>query len=116
MSESQPQLYTIFCVIDDDQKMPFPVQVKASTTVGELKESIVKKRRNTLSHIDPADLVLYLINITDDENLAENIDKKFASYPRPKKLRQQTKNIGDLFGPTPQSETIHILVEIPETG
>ncbi|KAI9507611.1 hypothetical protein F5148DRAFT_1203340, partial [Russula earlei] len=51
--------------------IPFPVEIEGSETVGQLKDAIWQKNPNDFKDIDARRLVLYQVDLPDDEDLEE---------------------------------------------
>jgi hypothetical protein len=77
------QLYTIYCVLADDQEFQeFPIKVEASTTVGELNKAIVQENSDDLKGIKAKYLRLYRVDVkesqaTRQEKLRERISELY---------------------------------------
>lgn len=105
---SQPNTYTIFCVVKGDCS-PFPVKIAEDETIYGLKEAIKQEKRIFFN----TDLTLYLVDIPDDKELEANVRKELLKDPEP--LRA-TVPLAKIFGGVPKKETINIIVQPSETG
>ena len=109
MAEHQPAKWTLFCLVANENT-PFPVEIQSDKTVGVLKEAIKIKKPNDFANIDADRLTLYLINLPDNDNLAENVKQELT---KPLTALRATKQLGDLLPGSPAKETVHILIQEP---
>ena len=97
------------------EKNAFPVDFNTGKTIGHLKGAIKKKKSVALSNTDANSLILWRVNIPENEihEIYEgiNIKEKFEG----EKLTSNLKPIGQIFKRQPPSEHIHIIVELPTT-
>jgi Crinkler effector protein N-terminal domain len=110
MAEHQPAKLTLFCIIIDGES-PFPVEIQSNATVGALKDAIKAKNQPDFDGFPAAKLTLYLINLPDDDKLAENVRQPLNI--KPLTALKATKQVGDLLPAAPAKETVHILVQEP---
>jgi hypothetical protein len=113
MAEHQPVLYTIFCLIIDKDDV-FLVKIRPDATVYELKKEINAEKKLVASE-HASNLKLFKVNIEDDDDLVEKAKQHLNTQPPPKPLRP-TNKLSALFTEAPAEETVHILVQIPQTG
>ncbi|PVF96573.1 hypothetical protein CPB86DRAFT_798762 [Serendipita vermifera] len=109
MSNPQPETYTLFCILEGD-KSPFPIKIANNEAVGVLKEAIKDKNPNALANIDARSLVLYQIDVNDDDEILGNVQKKMSESP---KALKTTKELSAMYTSAPAKETVHILVQLP---
>jgi Crinkler effector protein N-terminal domain len=89
----------------------FPVTVERSETVGHLKEAILKKKPNQLKDLDADQLILYQVELPDDENLEQ------SSLQAPKRrLDPPSRVLSRIFPQSPPEETISILIDMNDLG
>lgn len=109
MTELQPEIYTLFCVLLGENS-PFAVEIAKDETVDILKKLIKKEKEPKLNHIDADELTLYKVEILDDDYLVENTTQRMLEGLSPLK---PTLELVDYFTDTPKDETIHIIVQVP---
>ncbi|KAI9437874.1 hypothetical protein F5148DRAFT_1262269, partial [Russula earlei] len=88
----------------------FPVNIEGSETVGDLKDAIWQKNPNELKDIDAAGLVLYQVDLPDDEDLEEAAKQAAKDQPTLK----ATRLLSTLFPTGPPELKISIVVEDPK--
>jgi len=88
--------------------VPFSVNIQRSKTIDELKDAILSKRPNALKDIDAADLVLYKVDIPDDEDIEQS-----APQAERQKLGVPSRKLSKIFTTNPTEEVVSILVEVP---
>ncbi|KAH9147400.1 hypothetical protein AeRB84_008985, partial [Aphanomyces euteiches] len=124
----------LFCVVVGEGR-PFPVDIAATETVGDLKEKIKEKNKNTIT-CDAKDFQLYLalkggLQLKDGAWLSdEDPDLEGLSQPaegntvlpkyvnKERKMRE-TKKLSNYFSggedyPAYCDEKIHVVVIVPE--
>jgi hypothetical protein len=89
----------------------FPVTIERSETVDDLKEAILKKNPNALKDVDSRELTLYQVALPDGEEL-----EQLASQAEKTKLTMPSRELSEIFPENPQTETVSILVEVPNIG
>jgi hypothetical protein len=110
------QLYTIYCVLADDQEFQgFPIKVEASTTVGELNKAIVQENPDDLKGINAKYLRLYRVDVkepqaTRQEKLRERISELYKGTPLDPLLK-----LSEVYTTGPPGGTIHIIVQSPSS-
>jgi hypothetical protein len=110
MAEHPPADWTLFCIVINGES-PFPVDIQSNTTVGALKEEIKKEKQPEFDGFDADRLTLYLVNLLDDDDLAKNVEQ-----PLTLTALKATKQVGDLLPNGPTKETVHIVVQTPDTS
>jgi hypothetical protein len=110
----QPVLYTIFCLVVDKDDV-FSVNIRPDATVDALKDAIKAKKQHALDRYDADNLELFKVKIDDDDDLVEKAKQHLNTQPPPKPLRA-TNELSALFPDTPAKGTVHILVQLPQTG
>ena len=60
--------WDIVCVLGEDGADPFLISVTKETTIAQFKKAIHQRRSSKLSHLQPEDLKLYLIDRTSDDD------------------------------------------------
>ncbi|KAI9512458.1 hypothetical protein F5148DRAFT_1373161 [Russula earlei] len=88
----------------------FPVNIEESETVGDLKKAIWREKPNGLKDIDASRLVLYEVDLPDDEDL-EEAAKQATKHRLPLKA---TRLLSTLFPTGPPELKISIVVEDPK--
>jgi hypothetical protein len=63
-------IYTVFCVVAGEFD-PFPIKIHKSEPVGVLKDKIWEARKNTFAKIDAAQLILYHVEISVDDDVVK---------------------------------------------
>ena len=109
---SQPGIYKIFCVLNDEKDI-FLVKISKGDTVAELTERIMEKNKNRFRTVDVHELKLYQADIPDDGNLMENAAERMSKKPSP---FSGTTPLSVLYKDTPQKKTVHIIVQSPPSG
>jgi hypothetical protein len=112
MGTTSSRILKIFCTIQDHNN-PFPVDIEENQTVGDLKKAIKEEDPHAFADLDADDLILYHIEVPDDENMANNVT---AIMQEPPPALRPTVELLDLFPETPKGRTVHILVNIPKIG
>jgi hypothetical protein len=108
------QLYTIYCVLADEQDFNvFPIKVEASTTVCELNKAIVQENPNDLKGIDAKDLTLYRVDVkeppaTRKKKLEERISELYKEEPLDPFLM-----LSEVYTSGPPNAMVHIIVQSP---
>jgi len=87
----------------------FPVIIKGSETVGELKKAILKKVSNELRGVDADQLVLYKVELPDADGDTLQQSAPQASH---EELEVPSEELSQLFPIEIPEETISIVVEI----
>ncbi|PVF98988.1 hypothetical protein CPB86DRAFT_796921 [Serendipita vermifera] len=111
MSNPDPELYTIFCVLDIDPENPFNVKIPPSETLADLKKLIARERPDFLTTIVPATLKLYRMDIeatTKARKLKETMGKLTEE-----ELLSPALLVSDLYSSSPPIRTYHIAVLLP---
>jgi hypothetical protein len=112
MAEHQPALYTIFCLLIGEAA--FSVKIRPDATVDELKK-VINAEKKLVASEHANRLTLFEVNIDDDDDLVEKAKQHLNTQPPPKPLRA-TNELSALFPDTPAKGTVHILVQLPQTG
>ncbi|KAG8813639.1 hypothetical protein FRC17_001475, partial [Serendipita sp. 399] len=98
---------TVFCLIIGEDT-PFSVTIQPKATIDELKKNI-KDETRTLANVDHKRLLLYKVNIPDDDSLMETA-MKFTLDP--KSVLKATKRLSTIFPEPPPEDAVHLLVNI----
>ena len=104
MAESE--IYTIFCIVVGED-VSFPVEIEKSKTVGQLKDDI-KKKNSRLADFNALDLILYRVDLPDDDNLEHNVKETLRGRLDP--LKPSKKWVA-IYPDGLQEDTVHILVQ-----
>ncbi|KAF1333556.1 hypothetical protein FI667_g2564, partial [Globisporangium splendens] len=100
----------------------FPVDIEASSTVGDLKEAIKHKKPHAFGHLDANRLTLFaakrgenwLSDESDDVDALEHGDaSKVQDLLEAHPLRP-TLSIDEVFANAPDEEVIYVLVRLPQ--
>src|SRR5216683_986232 len=89
----------------------FPLTIKRTLTVGELKDEIVAEKPKTLEDLEADELILYKVNLPDDGDV-EQMKQRVLQIPR-EELSAPTAPLSDPFPDKPPARTISIIVRIP---
>jgi len=109
MEEHQPVLYTIFCVIVDEN-IPFSVEIRSDATVDKLKDAIKAKKQPDLDRYAANNLKLFKVEIS---TVAKGtIQEKVAMIESPEEM-DPTFDLRDYYNTAPPKKTIHVLVQSP---
>ena len=103
----------IFCVIEGETTS-FPVEIESTKTVGHLKDAIKAKKSNYFEKIDADDLTLWRVSIP----ILPKKDRKaisLADVSSKEELDEATK-LSNIFDAELPEETIHIIVQPPQSG
>jgi hypothetical protein len=87
----------------------FPVTMERSETVGHLKKAILKEKPNDLKDVDADRLILYKVELPDDENLEQS-----AHDATKEELRVPSRVLSKIFPSNLPEETVSILVGLPK--
>ena len=103
-------LFTLLCVVDGEATA-FPVVVKPSNLVGELKDAIKTKKDPRFDDIAADKLTLWKVSIP----LVPLHERKPIVLTEHKSATEldPTDDISDVFKETPPKKTIHIIVQRP---
>jgi hypothetical protein len=110
------EIYTIFCDFNDDKGDPFPVEVAASITIGELKNVIAKLAPNRMKDIAPKSINLYQIDVQDPDTQESQETRKAAIEKKMRELDEKLDVFSQLFEiypSEPPKSTTHILIQLP---
>ncbi|PVG00476.1 hypothetical protein CPB86DRAFT_795743 [Serendipita vermifera] len=113
MSNPDPELYTIFCVLDVDPETPFDVKIPPSETLAELKRLIARERPDLLKTTIPATLRLYRMDIeatTKPGKLKETMGKLTEE-----ELLSPGLLLSDIYSSSPPVLTFHVAVLLPSS-
>jgi len=95
--------------------VPFSIDMDASQlsyiNVNHLKKKILKETKNLLQDVDAHQLVLWRIDIADEEGI-ENYSPKHYISDGIRKLRASLEKIVDIFA-NPALDRIHVFIEWP---
>ncbi|KAF8589613.1 hypothetical protein K439DRAFT_1612619 [Ramaria rubella] len=101
----------LFCFIISDTSS-FPVNIRSSETVGDLKNEIKKETTPQLDLIPAHHLTLWAVNLADDADLASNAQKEITGN-----ALSPLKKLSKVFpSPDSEEEKVHIVVMIPDNG
>src|SRR4051812_23326700 len=105
---------TLFCLVRcEPAANAFSVEIPRTDTVGDLKGLIKKRKEPEFDNFAADKLVLWKVDIPDDENAAERLrDFKDDPFNDAKELRA-TQKIQKAFPVEPKEDYIHIVVEQP---
>ena len=103
--------YTLFCVVVNEDEA-FPVMIRPTATVGELKEAIKAKKRHAFERYDANELKLFKVAIPDDAGLVEAVKQQLNTEPLLEPLKP-TKKLNTLFNGAPADDKVHIIVQTP---
>lgn len=87
----------------------FPVTIERSETVGHLKQAILKEKPNDLKDVEADQLILYKVELPDDENLGQS-----AHHAPKEELRMAPRVLSKIFPSSLPEETVSILVGLPK--
>jgi hypothetical protein len=79
----------------------FPVHIDSSQLVGDLKDAIKAKKKQTIVDVDK--LKLWKVEIRDDSNLSLQDEPELLA----------TRDIGDYWTEKPPKRHIHVIVKLP---
>jgi hypothetical protein len=88
----------------------FRVDIQRSKDVYDLKKDIVQERPNAFKDIDPADLILYKVQIPGGEGI------KQAALQAPKERLLESQKFSQVFEIIPSVQVVSILVEVSVIG
>jgi Crinkler effector protein N-terminal domain len=107
--------YTIFCVILGETTS-FSVDIASNKTFDHLKDAIKEKRPIDLGGVDAAKLALYRVDISGSkEARIEELRKMADDFGQRDELDALVK-LTKIYSTAPPEETIHIIVQTPQTG
>jgi hypothetical protein len=113
MSAPPPDLYTIFYILYDDQRMPFSVEIEASATVYDVKEAIVKGDPTLNGIIDAGHLKLYQVDISGSPKTRKAAIKKAIDDVNGRPLLKHTPELSEIYPSGPPEKTIHFIGRVP---
>jgi Crinkler effector protein N-terminal domain len=99
---------TLFVFIIGSQDSCFCVKIESSETVGDLKDSILEKCKNSLKSVNADRLALYQVELPDGETLGALA----AQAVKERKELSPSTPLFEIFPTDPPEETISILVNI----
>jgi hypothetical protein len=110
------RLFAYVLKLRDPQGDPsFPIFIKGSQTVGELKIAILKESSNKLEGLNAQQLVLYKVDFADGE--PESLEQLFSEATTTKEvLKVPSEELSELFPIQPPSKKVSIIVEAPSTS
>jgi len=100
---------TLFVYIIGLSGSSFPVEIKSSETVDNLKKAIFKKKLNRLRGVDADHLVLYKVELPDAGGDTLRQSAPQASH---EELQVPSEELSEVFPLEIPEETISIVVEI----
>ncbi|KIM24927.1 hypothetical protein M408DRAFT_228594 [Serendipita vermifera MAFF 305830] len=103
--------YLIFCTIEEGEH-PFSVKISPNATVDELKKKIKEQKPHYFANIDADELTLYKVDVADDDQRKENVQKKMSELPTPKLLRATWK-LNTVYESPPTNGIVHIFAQEP---
>ncbi|KAF8953043.1 hypothetical protein BGZ46_003310, partial [Entomortierella lignicola] len=109
------QKIKLFCVLDGDSTA-FPLNLASDDTIGDLKDSIHKKKSNALEGIDASDLLLWQVSIPIGSDEEEDKPIYLEDYKDEAKRigpKHAATEISEVFGTAPAKKTIHVIVQRP---
>ena len=104
--------YRIWCAIQNEWNA-FPVDIKATSIVGDLKDAIKVETMPTFHSIDAYTLTLYRVDAP--ASTREQMDKALRSANLGEEL-DALASLDKLYPLPPPPETVHILVVPPAPG
>jgi hypothetical protein len=112
MAQHQPTNWTVFCIVDN-RNNPFSVKIQPDATVGVLKKAIKLEKLPEFDNIDADRLTLFKVDVPalDLGKASEQIDGFDLASMKMNPVLKLSKYYSD----TPSEETIHILVQTPNT-
>ncbi|PVG03682.1 hypothetical protein CPB86DRAFT_695030 [Serendipita vermifera] len=78
-------------------------------SVGQLKAKIIATAEGSLSGVARKDLILYHIELPDDENLVHNMRDSLSKKPTPLRI---TTELSAIFPSGPPKNKIHIIIQV----
>jgi len=112
-------ILNIFCVIEGETKS-FSVDIERTKTVDHLKKAIKADQSPDLDHINPKNLTLWRVDIPVNDLpalLGSWKDKQnLLNFLSSKKQLEATEDLSDVFEEKPPKKTIHIFVQLPQSG
>ncbi|KAG9019919.1 hypothetical protein FS842_007742, partial [Serendipita sp. 407] len=105
-----PTTLEIWCIVLGE-KVPFPVTIARNQSVGHLKKAIYNETK-TLAFTSPHLLTLYKINLPGDDNLPKIVEDMKLGSLQP---LNPTHRLSEVFSAPLGDETVHILVQPPES-
>jgi len=110
MAESE--IYTVFCLVAGED-VSFPVEIDKNKTVDQLKKLIKEERGDLFANIASNFLDLYHVDLPDDDDLDQNVNKELERKP---KALKPTEKLAKIFKDGPIEEKVHIIVQPPRSG
>jgi hypothetical protein len=112
-------MYKLFCVLQSELGSPFPVNIAATDTFGDLKDAIKAKQPETLGMINADRLTLYRIDVdVSGVTTEEQIREKLEGQSQPKSMARLNpmSELGEIYLHEPPKKMIHVLVVPPAPG
>ncbi|PVF97275.1 hypothetical protein CPB86DRAFT_786079 [Serendipita vermifera] len=110
MSGLQGDIYTLYCVLEDNPRASFSVKLPPSASVADLKKAIVKENPNDLTGIDAKNLILYHVQLLDSPDLADHVQEVMLEELAP---LLSTTELCEIYESAPPKKTIHFIVQVP---
>ncbi|KAG0262774.1 hypothetical protein BGZ95_003963, partial [Linnemannia exigua] len=106
---------TLFCLVDGESLISaFPVEIKSSKTIGDLKDLIKAKNPETFIGVDAKDLALWRVSIPisdeDNDDLPVLLDKVLV---KDKKRLGAATRLSRIFHEDLLDGTVHVIVQRP---
>lgn len=102
---------TLLCVVrDESADHAFAIEIEKTLFISHLKKAIKAEKPNGLSNVDADELMLWRVNVSDEEYNALN-----GNLPDESEKLYPTRRIGKYFTDEPKDERIHIIIETPST-
>src|SRR6266498_3213836 len=107
-------------ILGENTRKTFPIkEINTNNTVGELRDEIRLKNPQRFTSIDAKDLILWRVDIPDEENEKTQLLNTKPSKINIKKdlegaeMISTTKNLDYYFPEIPKNGHIHIIVQPP---
>ncbi|PVF91655.1 hypothetical protein CPB86DRAFT_791905 [Serendipita vermifera] len=121
MSGSEPEIYTIICLLKVTDDLPvLEIKIASNESMAALKKAIKTEKSNGLINIDADTLKLYRIHVSQNEDISVPVTEtleKAKDLSQLKELKNPVAKLGKVFSnSTLLEDTIHILVLPPTSG
>jgi Crinkler effector protein N-terminal domain len=103
---SQSDIYTILCVVDNED-VAFSVKIDKNKIIGQLKKEIIKNTP-TFANMDPKFLDLYLVDIPDAQKAELQASVKASALDFP---QLPSWSLIEIFPTGPKPKTVHFIVK-----
>ncbi|PVG04862.1 DUF1703-domain-containing protein [Serendipita vermifera] len=109
MSAPQSDIYSLDCILDDEQKVPFIVHMAASAYVDELKKAIADE---FLKDIKRTELTLHRVDIQEPVKTRKAVVEKRISSLCENDALDPVAKLSGIYTSVPPEGAIHIIAQV----